>query len=171
MNNLNLDVAQKYCVFQSADSWFGFPCLNIRRVIPRPSITRMPFSDPVLRGLSHIQNEFVPVYSLRSLLNVEYESNDCEQQLMVLSGPQNPWALLIDRSVGLAELETSWSALAQMGEDRWSKVVVGSATYQNHVLRVLDPDAIYRYAMTLLESYWHDATKLTDEPEITESEV
>ncbi len=170
LKELNLDVAQRYCVFQSAENWFGFPCLNIRSVIPRPAINRMPFSDPVLQGVSHIQNEFVPVFSLRSLLNVQYESLDGEQQLMILPGPQSPWGLLIDRTIGLAELETSYSALSQLEDSGWSKVVVGSASYGSHVLRVLDPEAIYRYAQDLLESYWHDATEFTVEPETTGSE-
>lgn len=160
MANLNLDDAQKYCVFQSEESWFGIPCLSVRSIIPRPSVTRMPFSDPVLKGVSHIQNEFMPIFSLRSLFNVQYEANDAEQQLMIFCGTPSPWGLLIDRAVGLAELEPSYSAAATNEEQHWSKVVVGSASWSNHVLQVLDPEAILSYALKLMDSYWSDATRL-----------
>ncbi len=160
MSRLNLDDAQRYCVFQSEESWFGIPCLSVRSIVPRPTVTRMPFSDPVLKGVSHIQNEFIPIVSLRSLLNVQYESNESEQQLMIFCSTSSPWGLLIDRAVGLAELEPSYSAVSPKEEQQWSKVVVGSASWSNHVLQILDPDAILSYALKLMDSYWSDATRL-----------
>ena len=146
MIQLNIDEAEKYCVFESNQNWFSFPSLNIRCVIPRPAITPLPHSDPVVVGLSHVQNEFLPVVSLRSLLDLQYEATNSEQQLMIFSGAQSPWGLLIDRATDLTTLEVSISALAD-GNDDWSKVVTGSATYKNQVLQVLDTDAIYRYVV------------------------
>ncbi len=186
MSNLNLDDAKKFCVFHSNDSWFGLPCLKIHRIIPRPQITVVPYSDPILRGVCHAHNEFIPIASLRSLLgasnapegssdqegwqdqavmgpagNIRDDSSEVESQLMILPGPQGSWGLLIDRAVGLADLETSYiSSFAPTEDHQWSTVVVGSASYANHVLQVLDPDAIYRYVVHLLEDYWLQATEL-----------
>lgn len=163
---LNLDEAQKYCVFESNENWFSLPSMNIRGVIPRPAITPLPQSDPVVVGVSHVQNEFLPVISLRSLMEIQYEARDSsEQHLMIMTANQTSWGLLIDRAVGLSTLEVSVSTLADP-EDTWSKVVIGSASYTNQVLQVLDPEAIYLYAVGLLGRYWSDAARFESEASI-----
>ena len=42
-------------------------------------------------------------------------------------------------------------------ETLYSKVTLGSATYQNQVLQILDPTAIYEYASNLLNMFWQSA--------------
>lgn len=168
MHNLNLDVAGKHCVFQNNRHWFGVPCLSVRSIIPRPDLTLVPFTDPVLLGVSHIQNEFVPVFSLQSILSVEQQCDaELQNQLMLMGTSQNGWAMLIDRSVGLADLETSWSSMATIEDDDWSRLVAGSATWDSQILRILDPDAILRYAGKLMDGFWQDAAGLNEQPGIT----
>ncbi len=162
----NFDYSERICVFRSGDGWFGFPSLSIRSVVPRPLIKRTPHSDPVLQGICHLQNEFIPVLSLRSLMSVQYETaSNIERQLMIMLGPQGPWGLLIDQAVALVALETSVSSFSNR-DDNWSKVIVGSASYLNHVLQVLDPTAIYLYASNLLESFWQDTATIESASEI-----
>ena len=159
MKQLSLDEAQKYCVFENNENWVGLPSFQIRGVIPRPPITPLPHSDPVVVGVCHVQNEFFPVISLRSLLDVQYENQTrAEQQMMIMSTDNSSWGLLIDRAVALAHLEVSISTLADR-EDTWCTVVTGSASYSNQVLQVLDPVAVYQYAVKLLGRYWSDAAR------------
>ena len=162
MNQLALDNSERYCVFQSGGSWFGIPALAVRSVVPRPEITPAPHSDPMLKGLCHIQNEFIAVVSLQALTRIQYETSpDAEQQLLTILGPQGPWGLLIDEAVSLAVLETSISTFSNH-QDQWSKVTLGSATFQNQVLQILDPTEIYSYASNLLDMYWRS----TGQPEL-----
>lgn len=157
MSQLTLDNSERYCVFQSGGSWFGIPALAVRRIVPRPEITPSPHSDPILKGICHIQNEFIAVVSLQALTQIQYETSpDTEQQLLTILGPRGPWGLLIDEAVSLAVLETSISTFSSH-QDQWSKVTLGSATFQNQVLRILDPNAIYSYAAKLLDMYWQTA--------------
>jgi len=157
MNQLALDNSERYCVFQSGGSWFGIPALAVKSVVPRPAITPTPHSDPILKGLCHLQNEFFPVVSLQALTQIQYETSpDAEQQLLIILGPQGPWGLLIDQAMSLAVLETSISTFSNH-QDQWSKVTLGSATYQNQVLQILDPTAIYEYASNLLNMFWQSA--------------
>ena len=156
-NQLALDNSKRYCVFQSGGSWFGIPALAVKSVVPRPDITPTPHSDPILKGLCHLQNEFFPVVSLQALTEIQYETSpDAEQQLLIILGPQGPWGLLIDKAVSLADLETSISTFSNQ-QDTWSKVTLGSATFQNRVLQILDPTAIYQYASNLLDMFWQSA--------------
>jgi len=162
MKKFDVDQSERYCVFQIGDEWFAFPSLAIRSVVPRPSLTQVPYSDPVLRGMCHLQNEFLPVFSLRALVNVSQDATSAEEkQLMIMMGlqgtwGQSPWGLLIDRAVALVPLETSISSYSSH-EDNWSRVIVGSASYSNHVLQVLDAKAIFQYVSNLLEMHWQPA--------------
>ena len=158
MKQLNLNEAQKYCVFENNKHWFGLPSFQIRGVIPRPSITPVPHSDPTVVGVCHVQNEFFPVVSLRSLLDVQYENRQAEQQMMIMTTNQCSWGLLIDRAVALTTLEVSISTLADR-EDTWSNVVTGTASHANQVLQVLDPDAVYGYTVKLLDRFWSDTAR------------
>lgn len=154
MNQLALDNSERYCVFQSGGCWFGIPALATRCIVPRPAVNRTPHCDPILQGICHIQNEFVPVVSLQALTQVQYETcPGAEQQLLILNGPQGPWGLLIDQAVALAALETSISTFSER-QNNWSKVTVGSASFQNQVLQILDPQAMYQYASKLLDLFW-----------------
>lgn len=157
MNQTALDNSERYCVFRSGDSWLGIPALAVRNVVPRPEITPTPHSDPMLKGICHIQNEFMAVVSLQALTQIQYDTlPNAEQQLLTILGPQGPWGLLIDEAISLAVLETSISSFSNQ-QDQWSKVTVGSATYRNQVLQILDPNAIYSYAANLLDKYWQSA--------------
>lgn len=154
MNQLTLDNSERYCVFQCADRWYGIPALAVRSIVPAPPITPSPYSDPILEGLVHLQNEFLPVVNLRALTEIQYETDSAaEQQLAVLIGPQGSWGLVIDRADSLASLEVSLSEVSSQ-QDRWAQAVFGSASYKNQVLQILDPDALYQYAESLIGGFW-----------------
>ena len=156
MKPLNFENSERFCVFQSGDNWFALPSLAIRSVVPERQITPMPHSDPLLRGIGYVQNEFIPIVSLRALMHVEYDAAiDAGRQVMILLGAHGPWGLSIDRASALVPLETSYSTYSNR-DDNWSRVVVGSATYLKHVVQVLDPVAIYQYASRLLDMFWQD---------------
>jgi chemotaxis signal transduction protein len=168
MPNLDFENSERFCVFQSGEACFGIPALAVRHVAPRPALTPIPQSDPILLGLGHVQNEFLPVVSLRALTQVQYEhSQELEKQLLVLIGHQGAWGLLIDQVITLAPLETSYSSFTTQ-EDRWSVVHVGSASYLDQFLQILDPVALYQYAAGLLEVFWQDACQVQVETGIQE---
>jgi purine-binding chemotaxis protein CheW len=155
MNQLVLDNSERYCVFRSGERLYGISALSVRSIEPRPEITTAPQSDPILTGLCHLQNEFFPVVSLQALTQIQYETPDeSEQQLLILHGPMGPWGMLIDQAIGLAALETSISAICHQ-QDTWSKVTLGSASFQNQVLQILDPAALFRYTSNLIEMFWN----------------
>ena len=93
----------------------------------------------------------------RALIQSHYETSDsAEQQLLILLGSAGPWGLLIDEALTLAALETSSSAFPTH-HDHWSKISPGTATVENHVVKILDPEAMFQYAADLVNSYWDDA--------------
>lgn len=158
-DQVDLDNLHRFCIFRSGNDWFGIPALAVRSIIPRPELMETPHCDPTLQGICHVQNEFIAVVSFQAIDQVQYDiAPGSEQQLMILNGPQGPWGMLIDQAITLAELETSISTLGG-AQDRWSKVIKGSASYENQVLQVLDANALYRYAAGILESFWQTGTQ------------
>ncbi|MEL7497472.1 MAG: chemotaxis protein CheW [Planctomycetota bacterium] len=154
MNQQTLDNSERFCVFSCDENWYGVPALAVRSIVPCPELTDVPFSDPILQGISQIQNEFLPVVSLRALTQIQYEATDqSDQQVIVLNGNGGPWGLLIDRAESLATLETSISNFSN-NQDRWAKATLGSASYQDHVLQILDPNAVFDYAASLIDGFW-----------------
>jgi len=165
MNNSILDDKGRCCVFRSGENWFGIAALAVRGVVPRPDIAPLPHADASLKGVCHIQNEFLPVVSLRALSSIQYDTSaDAEQQLAILLSPQGPWGLLIDEAARLAELEISISTFSNQS-DPWSRVIIGSAAWNDQVLQILDPVAIHQYASRLLEMYWESSDQ--NQPQLT----
>ena len=157
MNQLQLDNSERYCVFQCADRWYGVPALSVRSIVPLPTITTAPYCDPILAGIVHLQNEFLPVVNLKSLTEIQYDQNEAtEQQLAVLLGPDGAWGLSIDRAETLASLEVAFTEIANE-QDRWARAVLGSASYQNQILQILAPVALYEYASSLIGGFWQES--------------
>ena len=157
MSHSTIDQSERHCVFCCDDQWFGITAMSVRTIVPCPEVTQVPFSDPILVGLCQIQNEFIPIVSLRALTQLQYEpASKTAQQIMVLNGPAGPWGLLVDRATTLATLEISISSYSQ-DQDRWAKAILGSATFQQHVLQILDPDAVFEYAHQLIDGYWENS--------------
>lgn len=151
--------SERFCTFRSGESGYGIPALSVQSVTLSPPLTRVPHADPILRGICHVQNEFVPVFSLLALMQICHEQkHESEQQMLIVNGPAGNWGLLIDETLGLAELEISFSALSNQ-EDSWSKISIGSASFRNQVLQILDPLAIHQYAIHLLDAFWLDQEK------------
>ena len=161
MEQLDFDGSERYCIFQCHNQWYGISALDVQGVSPRPEIRSVPNSDPVLSGISHLHNNFVPVISLRALAQINYEhDSQSQQQLLTLPGPPGPWGVLIDQVISLAPLEVSISSFSN-ANDQWSKVLSGSASYRNQVVQILDAKALYQYADSMLTRFW-DNSVLTE---------
>ena len=99
MSETLLNDNSRCCVFRSGENWFGIGALAIHGIVPRPEIAELPHADASLKGVCHIQNEFIPVLSLRALSSIQYETSaDAEQQLAILLNPQGNVGLVDRRS-------------------------------------------------------------------------
>ncbi len=157
MNQVQLDNSERYCVFQCADRWYGIAALSVRSIVPLPVVTRTPYCDPILEGVVHLQNEFLPVVNFRSLTEIQYDQNNAaQQQLAVLLGPEGAWGLSIDRAESLASLEVAFTEISNQ-QDRWSKAVLGSASYKNQIVQILEPITLYEYASSLIGGFWQES--------------
>jgi chemotaxis signal transduction protein len=149
----DLQNCEKYCVFQRGDNLYAVLATAVREVGLRPAIALVPDSHPLLAGLGHLRNEFVPLLVDRDRSDHTRVGLRDERQVVVISGENGAWGLLVDRVVGLVPLEVSLC-----GESRtapgWSAAVMGAATLDHRVVRILDERSLYRSVAETLNGYW-----------------
>ncbi len=142
---------EKYCVFQRGNETLAILATAVREVALRPSIALVPDADPMLAGLCHLRNEFLPVVQLSDYEGAFRESP--HQQIMVFTAANGSWALLVDRVIGLVPLEVSLSS--QVGSaGGWTSALMGSASHEDQIIQVLDANALFRFVEESLNRYW-----------------
>ena len=148
---------QKHCVFRCDDAWFSVPAMAVREIVVAPQIVRVPHCHPALAGLAHLRSEFVPVARLQQLLDqeaieagtpAEISPTDC---LLIFEG-SSVWSLLISDTAALASLETIVSPEA--GGDARHNSVIGTAMFQERIVRVLSPTELLGTAQRCFEDFW-----------------
>ncbi len=171
MISMDSRVCDQFCIFRVGAESFAMAAKGVREVVERPGMVRVPDSPPALLGVCHLRNEFLPVLSLHGLL-IEGEDQAAELPfVLVMTGADGPWAVPISRALDLEALETASTADTDWS-DPVTRAVVGTATFRDEVVRVLDADALYRLAEELLESVWRlgrsaDDSRLADHPPTT----
>lgn len=153
MSDLREQSGDRYCLFRSGNMWFAVPALTVREVSYRPRMVSVPGSPQLLAGLCHFRNEFLATLSLRPLSGAYEVCESLEAQIIVLNGDNCAWGLLVDEVISLAPLEPSVGSYSAE-DDGWSELIAGWATYGDHSVRVLDPQAIYDRAAEVIQTSW-----------------
>ena len=148
---LDLQTCEKYCVFQRGGDTLGILATAVREVALRPTIAVVPDADPSLAGLCHLRNEFLPVVSLNDLNTRGGQTAD--MQIIVFTAANGSWALLVDRVIGLVPLEVSLSTHVGSGGG-WTSALMGSASHDDQIVRVMDANALFRFVEDSLNRYW-----------------
>jgi chemotaxis signal transduction protein len=152
MNIANSGLCDQYCVFCVGRAEFAVSAASVREVADLVPIVRVPQSAAVLKGLCHHRNEFLPVLSLPALLHESSQSDfDC-RFLLVMEGGDGPWALPISRAIGLESLEMA--SIGETAGDVSRPVVMGTASFRDGVVRILDTDRLYQAAVGVLSDAW-----------------
>jgi len=146
---------EKYCVFERAATLYAVLAMSVREVGLRPSFAAVPESSGILAGLTHLRNEFLPLVRDLTTAPGAAERGPHESQVVVILGDQGPWGLLVDRVVGLSPLDVSLCN-ESLGRG-WAKAVMGSATLDHRIVRVLDERALYRSIADELNRHWAQA--------------
>lgn len=149
MNATELRTGDRYCIFRAAGGTFGVSALSVREIAERPPLVRAPGAPGLFVGLCHFRNEFLPVLDLPEFVETNGADSGEAGSLLILSGPEGNWALLIDRGLALEALEIAYSASGSESQE-----LVGTASYRDEIVRVLDPDRLYEQAVSMGERGW-----------------
>lgn len=151
MNSLAL-LCDQYCIFCVGGSEFAISAPAVREIADLVPIVEVPRSDGALKGLCHHRNEFLPVLSLPALLGKPSTDNLDLQFLLVLESADGPWALPISRAVALEPLEMA--SIGELGREDARPIVMGTASFRDGVVRILDADRLYQSAVDVLSDVW-----------------
>jgi len=141
-----MEESARHCIFQCGSLLSALPGMDVREVALTPAIARLPASRSAVNGVCYLRNEFLPVFSPLALLSGEEHPASCASRILVLNNPGGPWALRVDEVHSLETLEISINTDCQ-ANDAWSNAIVGSATWRGQLVRVIDPNALYRLAV------------------------
>lgn len=124
-----------HCLFRVGTFWLALPVEVIRKVMPRPGLVTVPGTSEVIVGICHVQGQFLPVLTLASLFS---KTAGCDEpHLLLIDDLNGPWGVLADEVSTLATLELS-NVPDSETEGGWETVVMGWATHDRKVVRILD---------------------------------
>ncbi len=157
---MNHTHGNQYCVVRYHDSWYALPSGVVREVMLCPDVTPLPNSSYILRGITHINNEFLTV--TEPLIDERSQSQQAganrSRQLLVVTGPEGAWGLLVDEVAELTNLDD----FQPHQSSRDGIHFLGTATHHNHDLHVLDIEETYRSVVSNLKSSWQHGTREND---------
>ena len=145
--------ADRHCVFRCQQSWFALPATAVREVTYAPELSVVPGSHASLAGLCHLRSEFIPVMQIDALLDETVIGKGENQKLLVLTSNTGPWAILVSEVSALVALETLTNSDVNL-DDPGSGVVLGTAMFRDHVVRVLDAHRLLQWSQSQLEQHW-----------------
>lgn len=150
MTGYDQEVGDKYCIASCGETWFAFPAVVVREVAVRPRVVPVPQSNRVLSGLCHLRNEFLPVLRASVLLGLD-DTVESDERMIVMTGVDGPWGLLVDSVAALEPLEISYVHDWESA-DAWSSSMTGTASYRDQIVQVLDPEVLHRFIVDQLKS-------------------
>jgi chemotaxis signal transduction protein len=170
MNNHH-PLTDHYCIFQAEDAIWAVAAASVREIADAAPIVVVPESPAEVVGVCHVRMEFVPVLSLSALLGDsgrEYRTGD---YLLILNSGEGPWALPVQRALSLQALEIAVGETV-LGGHRQVSGILGTATFRDQVLRIIDAAWLYRRAHEVIESRWNrELTSVGDDAGLFAAEV
>lgn len=88
---------------------------DISEALPLPPLTPVPLTKPWLRGVTNVRGNLYSVVDLAAYLQQGAASGDHGNRVLVLAGSDAHAALLVDRVLGLHEVE-GWTRSEAEGQ-------------------------------------------------------
>ena len=156
------ETSSKHCIFQYGNSLFAILATAIREITHAPLLVRVPQSPSSLGGVCHLRSEFVPVIQLGPLLGAGDFQATPSAQLLILDSALGAWALMIDRAIAIETIEAHVDTVPR--DDGQRSAVLGTATYQAEIVRVLDPQALLQLVHQSGHRQWDSGQYLASAP-------
>lgn len=98
---------------------------DISEALPLPPLTPVPFARPWLRGVANVRGSLYCVTDFAAFLGLGAASGETANRVLLLAGRDAHAALLVDRVLGLREVE-GWAQSGADGEVRYCDEEGGS---------------------------------------------
>ncbi len=149
----DISASDKHCIFRCGNAWFSVPAIAVRQLVVTPDIVKVPHCHRALVGLGRLRGEFVPIVALGRLLDIDQSSQTPTGGCLLVLEGKCIWSLLISESIALESLETIVSQEAKT--EATNNVAIGTAMFQDRIVRVLNPSGLLARAQCTLGQYWN----------------
>ena len=153
----------QYCVCRYSDAWYAFPSSAVREVMLCPEITPLPNTSYILKGITHVNNEFLAITEPllagskdETARPMNLDTTRSRRQLIVLTGSDGAWGVLVDEVAELTRLE-NFQPRSFVEEHL---AFTGEAHHMGHQLRIVNTDDTYRAVMGEIKTNWQHGSGL-----------
>jgi purine-binding chemotaxis protein CheW len=91
-----IENTQLFCMFRSADHWFGVPVQDVKEVTTQTTCTRIPHAPREVAGYVNIRGHIFMALDSRSLLKLEARPAEENRLILFKSGVGPSFGLLVD---------------------------------------------------------------------------
>ncbi|MDO5126932.1 MAG: chemotaxis protein CheW [Eubacteriales bacterium] len=96
----------KYVIFSLGSQKYCMQLSRINGIEQAYTVVPIPLGAECMKGIIHLRNEVIPVYSLKEKLNI-FEEDSSEQQLLLAETHDMVIAFEVDTVLGIEVLQTS----------------------------------------------------------------
>lgn len=133
-------VSLNVLIFSTNDNFYALLTKKIVRVLWALEITSVPKSPKILYGIFDLHGKTIPVVSLRELLLLPKKKIDPEDSLIILHVHSFEVALLVDKVVGVFEVQEEDSSEA---EELFAQLAnTHIVKYEERLTPILDMDQL-----------------------------
>ena len=100
--------AVQYCTFRIDGLLCGVEVREVREVIGRQPVTRVPLASPLVQGLINLRGLIVPAVDLRRRLGRPDRSPQADPVNVVVNTPDGQVSLLVDEIGDVTDVEAAW---------------------------------------------------------------
>lgn len=130
---------QQYCTFMLGDYFFGVPVERVQEVLQEKSMTPVPLSPPVVRGLINLRGQIVTAIDLRRRLAMDDCDEDRRSMNVVIWTDGGGISLLVDEIADVVDLddecfETPPETLTGVARE----LILGAFKLEDRLLLLLD---------------------------------
>ncbi len=134
----------QYVLFSIGRETFGVDIAHVREIIRAPRITRVPNADRAVTGVFNLRGRIVPLFVLRSLLNLPSRALDRDSRVMVFESGARHVGMLIDgvREVARVDVRDIEPPPEEITSAVDRNLVTAVARYRDRVIFLLDMDSV-----------------------------
>lgn len=132
---------EQFCTFRLGGLLFGVEVLCVQEVLLAQTMTRLPLTTNVVKGLINLRGQIVTAIDLRARLNFPPLEDASKQMNVVVRTHDTAFSLIVDEIGDVVDVEASSfeePPETLTGEAR--ELILGAYKLENELLLVLDTD-------------------------------
>ncbi|MBL8086871.1 MAG: purine-binding chemotaxis protein CheW [Chthonomonas sp.] len=138
-------MANKYVVFKLESEFYGIAIERVERILPEPTLTKVPKAHPHLLGIFDLRGQTLPAIDLRRKFGMA--DRDGTSTYVVVECPQGHVAVRVDAVDGIVEIDDATtddsSTLFSGKMDPW---VTAVARDRDRLVVLLEPTEVATHA-------------------------